>query len=60
MKGAYRYDFNARGLYTDAKSIDDHSFRRTGLFKEAFNMPEGFDEHFDDMNDEIAKMFLGC
>ena len=32
-------------------------FRRTG--KARFNLPADFDEHFDDMNDEIAAMFSG-
>lgn len=32
-------------------------FKRTG--KSVFNLPEDFDEHFDDLNDEIASMFYG-
>ena len=32
-------------------------FRRTG--KARFRLPPDFDEHFDDMNDEIAVMFSG-
>ena len=32
-------------------------FRRTG--KAHFNLPKDFDEHFDDMNNEIASMFYG-
>ena len=32
-------------------------FRRTG--KARFRLPSDFDEHFDDMNDEIAAMFSG-
>lgn len=31
--------------------------KRTG--KSKFNLPPDFDEHFDDMNDEIAVMFSG-
>ncbi len=31
--------------------------KRTG--KASFDLPLDFDEHFDDMNDEIAKSFLG-
>ena len=34
-------------------------FKRTGLAKGVFNLPADFDEHFDDMNDEIASMFYG-
>ena len=36
---------------------DSISFKRTG--KSSFDLPADFDEHFDDMNDEIASMFLG-
>ncbi len=32
-------------------------FKRTG--KSDFNLPIDFDEHFDDINDEIAVMFSG-
>ena len=32
-------------------------FRRTGKTK--FQLPADFDEHFDDMNHEIAAMFAG-
>jgi len=32
-------------------------FRRTG--KAAFRLSPDFDEHFDDLNDEIAAMFSG-
>ncbi len=32
-------------------------FRRTG--KSDFSLPADFDEHFDDLNDEIAAMFTG-
>ena len=32
-------------------------FRRTG--KSDFALPADFDEHFDDLNDEIAAMFMG-
>ena len=32
-------------------------FRRTG--KSEFSLPADFDEHFDDLNDEIATMFMG-
>ena len=34
-------------------------FKRTGQAKGVFNLPADFDEHFDDMNDEIAAMFYG-
>lgn len=33
------------------------SFRRTG--KTNFNLPDDFDDHFDDLNDEIASLFSG-
>lgn len=36
-----------------------HPFKRTGKAKGVFNLPADFDEHFDDMNDEIAAMFYG-
>jgi hypothetical protein len=32
-------------------------FKRTG--KSDFVLPADFDEHFDDLNDEIATMFMG-
>lgn len=32
-------------------------FKRTGKAK--FDLPKDFDEHFDDMNDEIASLFNG-
>lgn len=38
-----------------SKSADIMEFRRTG--KSNFHLPADFDEHFDDMNDEIAAMF---
>ena len=34
-------------------------FKRTGQAKGVFNLPADFDEHFDDINDEIATMFYG-
>lgn len=39
------------------ESGDSASFKRTG--KSHFDLPKDFDERFDDMNDEIASMFLG-
>ena len=35
----------------------ESGFRRTG--KSDFSLPADFDEHFDDLNDEIAAMFTG-
>ena len=35
----------------------ESGFKRTG--KSDFILPADFDEHFDDMNGEIAAMFLG-
>ena len=32
-------------------------FKRTGLSD--FNLPDDFDEHFDDLNSEIASLFSG-
>ena len=32
-------------------------FKRTG--KSNFNLPDDFDEHFDDLNNEIASLFCG-
>lgn len=40
-----------------AKQTLSVPFKRTG--KGHFNLPKDFDEHFDDMNDEIASMFYG-
>ena len=40
-------------------SISSQSFKRTGQAKGEFNLPADFDEHFDDINDEIASMFYG-
>ena len=37
--------------------IRETGFRRTG--KSDFDLPADFDEHFDDMNGEIAAMFMG-
>lgn len=34
-------------------------FRRTGLAKGLINLPDDFDEHFNDMDAEIAAMFYG-
>ena len=37
--------------------IHENGFKRTG--KSDFALPADFDEHFDDLNDEIATMFMG-
>ena len=37
----------------------DQVFSRTGVGKDVIKLPEDFLEHFDDSNDEIAKMFYG-
>ena len=34
-------------------------FRRTGLAKGLIDLPDDFDEHFNDMDAEIATMFYG-
>jgi len=44
-------------LSNDNKS--DQVFSRTGVGKDVIKLPEDFLEHFDDSNDEIAKMFYG-
>ncbi len=35
------------------------SFKRTGQAKGLVQFPEDFDEHFDDLNDEISALFEG-
>lgn len=42
---------------TETKKSPTLEFKRTG--KSRFNLPADFDEHFDDMNDEIALLFSG-
>lgn len=37
--------------------VHENGFKRTG--RSDFSLPADFDEHFDDLNDEIAKMFMG-
>ena len=37
--------------------VNDAPFKRTG--KSNFHLPADFDEHFDDLNDEIADLFSG-
>ena len=37
--------------------IHEIGFKRTG--RSTFTLPADFDEHFDDLNGEIAAMFLG-
>lgn len=34
-------------------------FKRTGLAKGLVELPEDFDEHFNDLDGEIAEMFDG-
>ena len=41
----------------DAGSMVNGPFKRTG--KSKFNLPADFDEHFDDLNDEVAALFYG-
>ena len=40
-----------------ADHLNAGNFKRTG--KASFKLPEDFDEHFDDMNEEIASLFYG-
>jgi len=42
---------------TASKNADTKGFKRTG--KSNFHLPPDFDEHFDDMNEEISTMFTG-
>ena len=37
--------------------VQEVEFKRSG--KSVFSLPADFDEHFDDLNDEIAAMFMG-
>ena len=37
--------------------VQEVGFKRSG--KSGFSLPADFDEHFDDLNDEIAAMFMG-
>ena len=41
----------------NSANTETTEFKRTG--KSDFNLPIDFDEHFDDINDEIAVMFSG-
>lgn len=34
-------------------------FKRTGLAKGIIQLPEDFDEHFDDLDEEISELFYG-
>ena len=43
---------NRRTALTDAS-------KRTGVARGTVVFPPDFDEHFDDLNDEIAAMFMG-
>jgi len=40
-----------------SSNAQEPGFKRTG--KSDFSLPADFDEHFDDLNDEIATMFMG-
>ena len=50
-----------KAMYSGTDSTDEaivkEEFKRTG--KTHFNLPEDFDAHFDDLNEEIASSFLG-
>ena len=41
----------------DLSDQGSERFRRTG--KSKFDLPPDFDEHFDDLNDEISSLFMG-
>ncbi len=47
-------DYSESAVMPDANKT---GFKRTG--KSDFVLPADFDEHFDDLNDEIATMFMG-
>ncbi|MCR5266545.1 MAG: hypothetical protein K6E29_08155 [Cyanobacteria bacterium RUI128] len=40
-------------------TVDTLPFKRTGHAKGLINLPPDFDDHFNDMDDEIADMFYG-
>ena len=46
-------DKSASGLKQD----NSQTFKRSGKTK--FQLPVDFDEHFDDLNDEISALFFG-
>ena len=41
------------------KTEEVRAFRRTGIAKNEITLPQDFDEHFDDLNEEIAQSFYG-
>lgn len=41
------------------EAVAASSFKRTGVARGTLELPADFDEHFDDLNDEIAAMFIG-
>lgn len=41
------------------EKMDSKSFQRTGLAKGIVQLPKDFDEHFDDLDQEISEMFNG-
>lgn len=43
---------------TESKDIDS-SFKRTGSAEGIIQFPEDFDEHFDDLDQEISELFNG-
>lgn len=47
-------DYNESTVVPDARGTN---FKRTG--QSDFVLPADFDEHFDDLNGEIATMFMG-
>ena len=49
--------FGTPNLSKNNKS--DQVITRTGVGKDVIKLPDDFLEHFDDSNDEIAKMFYG-
>ena len=48
---------NSANESTIMPNTHETGFKRTG--KSDFSLPVDFDEHFDDMNDEIAARFMG-
>ena len=44
---------------SNRKTITTNTFKRTGIARGTVEFPPDFDEHFDDLNEEIVAMFMG-
>lgn len=49
----------AMPVKVDSTLTVPRSFKRTGIAKGKLELPDDFDEHFDDLNEEIAESFYG-